>query len=148
MKRGAFCVAGFCMLLAGCIYWPDLTIYNQTGRELTLHLTKAPESGVGPGAPYDLKLETGKQARIRSHEFSRVIVLSSGGCDYGYGGYVGDLWKTSPAIVVQIEPDFAAHLLNRDLTRHRVGRFRDGEAEGFPIIPKETCRKESHIAGG
>ena len=77
-----------------------------------------------------------------------MIVLSSGGCDHDCGGDVRELWKTSPAIVVQIEPDFAAHLLNSDLTRYRVGRFRDGGAVGFPIIPKKTCRKESHIDGG
>ena len=148
MKRAAFCIVGFCMLLAGCVHFPDIKIYNQTGHELSLHLMKAPESGDGPRTPYDLKLGTGKHARIRSHEFTRVIGLSSGGCDYDYGGDVRELWKTSSAIVVQIEPDFAAHLLNRDLTRYRMGRFRDEEAEGFPIIPKKACRKESHIAGG
>lgn len=141
-------VAAFCMLLTGCIHLPDIKIYNQTGQTLTLHLMKPPESGVGPGTPYDLKLETGRRARIRSYEFGRAIVASAGGCAYDYGGSVRALWKTSPAIVVQIEPDFAAHLLNKDFTRYRVGHFRDGEAEGFPIVPKKTCRKDSHPAGG
>ncbi|MES2723463.1 MAG: hypothetical protein V4656_09945 [Pseudomonadota bacterium] len=148
MKHVVFCVASFCMLLAGCIHLPDIKIYNQTGHELTLHLMRAPETGAGPRTPYDLKLGTGKQARIRSQEFSRVIIISSGECDYDYGDDVRELWKTSSAIVVQIEPDFAAHLLNKDLTRYRVGHFRDGEAEGFPIVPKKTCRKDSHPAGG
>ncbi|WP_340644604.1 hypothetical protein [Phenylobacterium sp.] len=139
MRFAASCAAAFCMLLAGCVYFPDIRIYNQTGQELMLHLTKVPESGVGPGTPYDLKLEAGKRARIRSYEFSRVIVISSGGCDYNYGAYVGELWKTSSAIVVQIEPDFVAHLLNRNHTRHWPGRFRDDEARGFPIKPVKTC---------
>lgn len=147
MKHAGFCIACFCMLLGGCVHLPDIKIYNQTGHELTLHLMKAPESGAGSRTPYDLKLGAGKQARIRSQEFGRVIVISSGECDYDYGGDVRELWRTSSAIVVQIEPDFAAHLLNRDLTHYRVGRFRDGEAEGFPIIPKKTCPREKHLTG-
>ncbi|MBP9755755.1 MAG: hypothetical protein KBD40_12215 [Phenylobacterium sp.] len=119
---------------------PDLTLYNQTGRVLTLHLIKAPYAGTDPWTPYDLQLESGKRARIESHEFSRVMVISSGGCDYDYGTRVTELWKTSPAIVVQIEPAFVMHLLSRDFSRPEVGRFRDGEAKGFPVQPVKTCR--------
>lgn len=136
MRKLASLVA--CLLLASCSYMPDLTLYNQTGRILTLHLTKAAYAGTDPWTPYDLQLEGGKQARIESHEFSRVIVISSGGCDYDYGTAVTGLWKTSPAIVVQIEPDFVMHLLSRDFRRHEVGRFRDDEAKGFPITPVKT----------
>lgn len=86
-----------------------------------------------------MAVQPAKDARIDSVEFRRVLLISSGRCDYDYGAVVNDLWKTSSAIVVEIEPDFVMHLLNRNHTRHWVGRFRDGEARGFPITPVKTC---------
>ena len=139
MRLAAWCVAALCLALAGCVYLPDIRIYNQSGETLVLHLNKPPEVARDPWIPYDLRLEPGKQAKIASIEFKPVIVIHSGGCAYNYGTAVTELWKTSSAIVVQIEPDFVMHLLNRKHSQHWVGRFRDGEAEGFPITPTKTC---------
>ena len=47
-----------CLLLAGCVYMPDLRLYNQAGRVLTLHL-KESKGYLQPCVAYDLPRNRG-----------------------------------------------------------------------------------------
>lgn len=121
-----------------------LTVFNETGQPLVLHVTDLPKTRDGSRTSHDVILKSGQHRRVEHYEVGLEFVIHAGSCQYNYGPAVSDLWQQrkgrySSAVEVQIGPDFVAHLLSWNRTPSMVGRFRDAEVPGFPVAPVKTC---------
>ena len=132
------------LLVSACSDIWHLTVFNETGQPLVLHVTDLPKTPGGSRTSHDMILKSGQHRRVEHYEVGLEFVLHAGSCQYGYGRAVSDLWQQrkgrySSAVEVQIGPDFVAHLLAWNRTPSVVGSFRDAEVPGFPVVPVKTC---------
>lgn len=132
------------LLVSACSDMWHVTVFNETSQPLVLRLTDLPKAPGGPRASHDVVLKPGRHHRVEHYEMGHDLIIRAGPCQYNYGQEASDLWRQrkglyASAVVVQIEPDFVAHLLAWNHTRSVVGRFRDEEVPGFPIVPVKTC---------
>ncbi|CAN5404973.1 hypothetical protein BH10PSE5_BH10PSE5_09740 [soil metagenome] len=140
MKTMASLAAIACLMLAGCVVLPNIEVYNETGRSLVLHLYHPPNAGPGRGTPYEFELRSGRHKTIYEEMMDRRLIISLGACDYDYGTAATEIAGVDKAVVVEIASDLVAHLRTRKFEQHYAGVYRDGDAPGFPIIPRKTCR--------
>lgn len=130
-----------CAALTACVVPPNIEVHNETGRVLILHLYHSPKVGPGRGEPYGFDLKPGRHKTIYQEMMDARLLLSLGACDYDYGTSATEVAGVDKAVVIEIAPDLVAHLRTTKFERHYRGVYRDGDAPGFPITPKKTCRE-------
>lgn len=125
----------------GCSRPSYVLVYNQTGVRLDFHVVRFPEGNPGPTVGDTVVLESSKRWRFDSLDIGDRLRLTSGRCDYDYGSIVPQAsHRGMNAIVLQIGPDFVAHVLATGHDSNRIGQFRDEEIPGFPLAAVKTCR--------